>query len=121
MLISRPDNDEEFLLDAPDTLPEDGSAFAVVEEGSSDDGMAIDEEGRPRFAPAKDIVRSCQMDWETTVLTLIAGPGYPSRDSQDPYPPSPNDTAEEVVADHLPSPCRAPEAAMPNEHQAKDC
>ncbi|KAH7017874.1 hypothetical protein EDB80DRAFT_889022 [Ilyonectria destructans] len=49
------DNDEEFLLDAPDALPEDGSAFAVMEEGSSDDGMAIDEEGRPRFAPAKDI------------------------------------------------------------------
>lgn len=49
------DNDEEFLLDAPDALPDDGTAFAVVEEGSSDDGMAIDEEGRPRFAPAKDI------------------------------------------------------------------
>jgi hypothetical protein len=26
------------------------------EDDGSDDAMAIDEEGRPRFAPAKDIV-----------------------------------------------------------------
>ncbi|KAK7416101.1 pre-rRNA-processing protein pno1 [Neonectria punicea] len=48
-----PDNDEEFLLDAPDALPTDPSAVVVAEQ-DSDDGMAIDEEGRPRFAPAKD-------------------------------------------------------------------
>lgn len=57
VLITYVDNDEEFLLDAPDVLPTDPSAVVVVEQ-DSDDGMAIDEEGRPRFAPAKDFVRA---------------------------------------------------------------
>ncbi|KAJ3519467.1 hypothetical protein NM208_g14116 [Fusarium decemcellulare] len=50
------ENDEEFLLDAPDPLPADSNAVVPVEE-DNEDGMAIDEEGRPRFAPARDIVR----------------------------------------------------------------
>lgn len=49
------DKDEDFLLDAPDALPADSDAF--FPEGDEDDSMAIDEEGRPRFAPARDIVR----------------------------------------------------------------
>lgn len=47
------ENDEEFLLDAPDALPADANAVVPVED--NEDGMAIDEEGRPRFAPARDI------------------------------------------------------------------
>ena len=47
-------NDEEFLLDAPDALPTDADVLVPVEE-SNENGMAIDEEGRPRFAPARDI------------------------------------------------------------------
>jgi RNA-binding protein PNO1 len=50
------DNDDEFLLDAPDALPTDANVLVPVEE-SNENGMAIDEEGRPRFAPARDIVR----------------------------------------------------------------
>lgn len=53
---SGPGNDEEFLLDAPDALPIDADVLVPVEE-SNENGMAIDEEGRPRFAPARDIVR----------------------------------------------------------------
>ena len=56
VLTSRAENDEEFLLDAPDSLPTDANAVVPVEQDS--DEMAIDEEGRPRFAPAQDIVRS---------------------------------------------------------------
>jgi hypothetical protein len=52
---SGPGNDEEFLLDAPDALPTDADVLVPVEE-SNENGMAIDEEGRPRFAPARDIV-----------------------------------------------------------------
>lgn len=56
MSDSDPGNDEEFLLDAPDALPTDADVLVPVQE-SNEDGMAIDEEGRPRFAPARDIVR----------------------------------------------------------------
>ncbi|KAF5658335.1 pre-rrna-processing pno1 [Fusarium heterosporum] len=47
-------NDDEFLLDAPDALSTDANVLVPVEE-SNENGMAIDEEGRPRFAPARDI------------------------------------------------------------------
>lgn len=45
-------HDEEFLLDAP-ALPSEPAPDA----GGDDDAMAVDEEGRPRFAPAKQNVR----------------------------------------------------------------
>lgn len=55
--------DEELLLDAAD-LPADGDSELILQkvprsqEGEEDgEGMAIDEEGRPRFAPGRDIVR----------------------------------------------------------------
>ncbi|KAF5020262.1 hypothetical protein F66182_7710 [Fusarium sp. NRRL 66182] len=48
------DNDDEFLLDAPDALATDANVLVPVTE-SNEDSMAIDEEGRPRFAPARDI------------------------------------------------------------------
>lgn len=57
LLKSGSDQDEDFLLDAPDALPGDAEAFAPQDEGE-DESMAIDEEGRPRFAPARDIVSS---------------------------------------------------------------
>jgi RNA-binding protein PNO1 len=47
--------DEEFLLDAPDAASADANVLVPVEE-SNEDGMQIDEEGLPRFAPARDIV-----------------------------------------------------------------
>lgn len=49
------DNEDEFLLDAPDAVAAEGEIFAPQDDGA-DETMAIDEEGRPRFAPAKDIV-----------------------------------------------------------------
>ncbi|KAK3192817.1 pre-rRNA-processing protein pno1 [Lecanicillium sp. MT-2017a] len=48
------DNEDEFLLDAPDAVAAEGEIFAPQDDGA-DETMAIDEEGRPRFAPAKDI------------------------------------------------------------------
>lgn len=47
--------DDEFLLDAPG-LPSEPE-FIGPQDESGEEGMAIDEEGRPRFAPARDIVR----------------------------------------------------------------
>lgn len=50
------DNDQEFLLDAADVASADAEVM-VPEAQDEGDNMAIDEEGRPRFAPSKDIVR----------------------------------------------------------------
>lgn len=48
---------EEFLLGGGgDDEPIDVDAV-LPQVKNSEDSMAIDEEGRPRFAPAKDIVR----------------------------------------------------------------
>lgn len=52
----RIDNDQEFLLDAADVASADAEVM-VPEAQDEGDSMAIDEEGRPRFAPSKDIVR----------------------------------------------------------------
>jgi hypothetical protein len=48
-------DEEDFLLGAPDSMPVDGEAAPGVDE-QDEDSMAIDEEGRPRFAPSRDIV-----------------------------------------------------------------
>lgn len=97
------DNDEEFLLDAPDTLPTDANAVIPVEQGSDD--MAIDEEGRPRFAPAQDIVRIYKHVYKCMRNTsnFDVGPYFQSRDPKDSYPASPNDTFEAILALYLPT------------------
>ncbi|KYK53935.1 KH domain containing protein [Drechmeria coniospora] len=46
--------DDEFLLGAKDHMATE-SLTSAPRELDSDDAMAIDEEGRPRFAPASDI------------------------------------------------------------------
>jgi RNA-binding protein PNO1 len=46
--------DDEFLLDAPD-LPSGDGEFMGPQDQAGDEGMAVDEEGRPQFAPARDI------------------------------------------------------------------
>lgn len=51
-------NGDDFLLDAQDDILGDESAFTPESE-NGDEAMAIDEEGRPRFAPSKDIVGPC--------------------------------------------------------------
>lgn len=50
--------DEELLLDAPTALPEDLDAIMPsVPQNGEESEMVVDEENRPRFAPARDIVR----------------------------------------------------------------
>ncbi|PQE25254.1 hypothetical protein CJF32_00008547 [Rutstroemia sp. NJR-2017a WRK4] len=46
------DQDDEFLLDAPEAVSLETS---VIQPAGEDSEMHIDEEGRPRFAPAKNI------------------------------------------------------------------
>lgn len=52
--IEIPDGDEEFVLDTAESLPVDADTVLAPVTVES---MAIDEEGRPRFAPSRDIVR----------------------------------------------------------------
>ncbi|PHH92232.1 hypothetical protein CDD83_8343 [Cordyceps sp. RAO-2017] len=51
------EQDDEFLLDALDSTSIDVQepAAAPQDRDGDDDAMAIDEEGRPRFAPTRDI------------------------------------------------------------------
>ncbi|KAM3497164.1 hypothetical protein MY11210_009717 [Beauveria gryllotalpidicola] len=51
--VVEPDGADEFLLDAEAVLGE--GEFMAPQDPEGDDSMAIDEEGRPRFAPSKDI------------------------------------------------------------------
>ncbi|KAK1771419.1 Pre-rRNA-processing protein PNO1 [Phialemonium atrogriseum] len=53
--LPEPDQDEELLLDAPDAVPSDPNAFQPASNEAEDTEMAVDEEGRPRFAPGKDV------------------------------------------------------------------
>ncbi|CEJ93390.1 Putative Pre-rRNA-processing protein PNO1 [[Torrubiella] hemipterigena] len=45
---------DEFLLDTAEPMS-DAIEFISPEDPEGDESMAVDEEGRPRFAPAKDI------------------------------------------------------------------
>ncbi len=47
--------DDELLLDAPDAAPLDTAVILTAVDHDTE--MLIDEEGRPRFAPAKNNVR----------------------------------------------------------------
>ncbi len=47
------DQDDELLLDAPDAVPSEINGIQIAD---GDTEMAVDEEGRPRFAPAKNTV-----------------------------------------------------------------
>ncbi len=47
--------EDEFLLEMQEANPAEPSAVAPTEP-TDDTEMAIDEEGRPKFAPGKDVV-----------------------------------------------------------------
>lgn len=66
------DEDDELLLDAPDMALSNTTANVPTGIGN-DTEMLIDEEGRPRFAPAKNIVRITLNDfeWIRDVLTTL--------------------------------------------------
>ncbi|PHH78059.1 hypothetical protein CDD82_3240 [Ophiocordyceps australis] len=49
------EDDDEFLLDAPELATALQVAPIPQEDQTGDDAMAIDEESRPQFAPAKDL------------------------------------------------------------------
>jgi RNA-binding protein PNO1 len=54
------EKDDDFLLDVSESMPVDSEVLIPLDQGREAevvDEMAIDEEGRPRFAPSKDIVR----------------------------------------------------------------
>jgi hypothetical protein len=60
------DQDDEFLLDAPDAVPSETSA---VQPAEGDTEMTVDEEGRPKFPAAKNTVWiSISISKSSTVL-----------------------------------------------------
>ena len=98
-------DDGEFVLEASENLPVDMDAvLQPVKDG--DESMAIDEEGRPRFAPSRDTVRSrLSTPSRNLGLTFIIGPCDPSRDPQDPRSTSPYDASETSLELNLPPNC----------------
>jgi len=50
--------DDELILDMQESDFADPSTGLPPAAEAEDTEMAVDEEGRPRFAPGKDIVRS---------------------------------------------------------------
>lgn len=59
MLTVYLEGEYEFILDASEAVTGEGE-FVSPQDPDEDESMAIDEEGRPRFAPVRDIVR-CHM------------------------------------------------------------
>ncbi|KAK7924476.1 eukaryotic type KH-domain (KH-domain type I) [Apiospora marii] len=53
--IPQPDQDDEVLLDATEMNSLDTSAIQLVSVPNNEAQMDVDEEGKPRFAPARDI------------------------------------------------------------------
>jgi RNA-binding protein PNO1 len=53
------DEDTEFLLDAPDAVLSESNSIIPTASADPDTDMHVDEEGRPRFAPAKNTVCGC--------------------------------------------------------------
>lgn len=51
------EHEDEFLLDAQEPSALEAQVLAPQTKYDESDAMAIDEEGRPRFAPTRDIVR----------------------------------------------------------------
>jgi RNA-binding protein PNO1 len=47
--------EDDFLLDAPEAVPSDPNALQAPTGQAEDSEMVVDEEGRPRFAPGKDV------------------------------------------------------------------
>ena len=54
-LVAAPEQEDQLLLDIQDANAVDPSAVAPPTTGEDTD-MVVDEEGRPRFAPGKDVV-----------------------------------------------------------------
>lgn len=52
--LPQDESDDEFLLDAP-SLPVDTIALSTDADGDGDNEMHMDEEGVPKFAPAKQL------------------------------------------------------------------
>lgn len=53
--LPQPDQDDELLLDATEMNSLDTSAIQLVSVPNNEAQMDVDEEGKPRFAPARDI------------------------------------------------------------------
>ncbi|TVY57885.1 Pre-rRNA-processing protein PNO1 [Lachnellula cervina] len=60
--------DDDLLLDAPDATPTE-----IQMAAGEDTEMTVDEEGRPRFAPAKNIVKNRAVELRTSKHTTDSG------------------------------------------------
>lgn len=94
--------DDDLLLDAPEA-----TLMEVQPAAGEDTEMTVDEEGRPRFAPAKNTVRSLP---DATALPryyantkTTTGWSDSSRDKKSSHTTSSNVTAQGFVASNISS------------------
>lgn len=82
-----PEQKDELLVDMQEASAVEPTAVAPP-ANADDTDMAIDEEGRPRFAPGKDVVCPEPRDQghherTNTFLTVVSESGTPRRDKKD--------------------------------------
>jgi len=98
--LPAPEQDDELILDVQENDfadPNTGLPPVDVE----DTEMAVDEEGRPKFAPGKDIV-SLRCPAATTPglladIRLVTGPSSPHGNKKNPYPAKSNVCTQEQL------------------------
>lgn len=98
--IAIADVEDEVLIDSSLVLPE--GSIELQPTMNEDTDMVIDEEGRPRFAPAKDIVRNKRhrRTGDCASAVLIYDPTGPCRSkgvSKSPGTSEPDDSPEEQL------------------------
>jgi len=87
--LPAPEQDDELILDVQETdFADPNTGMPPVD--AEDTEMAVDEEGRPKFAPGKDIV-SLRCPAATTPglladVRLVTGPSSPYGNKKNPYP-----------------------------------
>jgi len=90
-----------------------------VNQVQQDAVMQVDEEGRPRFAPAQKTVRSTPCARDESVLIRCAERNSHSREPKSTYPTTPNDASQGRLAEDVSATRRAPSPTGAHEPQGQ--
>lgn len=109
--------DDELLVDAPPVAVNERDAAQIEQRARNDAEMHIDEEGRPRFAPAKNTVSFGNTLKNQYQLKEPLGRTLSCGDPQSSYPASSYDATQSLVAKDLSSSRRTSQVTSTNEYK----